>query len=338
MRLLDTYHRPVKDLRISVTDRCNFRCAYCMPFDQYEWIAKDEILTYEEIARLAGLFVQLGVDKLRLTGGEPLVRKDLETLVSQLSRLDGLKDLCLTTNGALLAEKAPALKAAGLRRLNVSLDTLDPEKFQRMTKRGDLGKVLEGLRAARSHGFHPIKINAVIERGVNDDDIIDLVEFSRSNGFAIRFIEYMDVGNANNWKSEKMVPKAEILERLRARFAVREIGREEGSAPSVDYQFLDGSGDMGVIASVTEPFCSSCTRARLTADGKLVTCLFSQVGHDLKALLRNGAADGEIVEFISAVWRNRKDRYSDERLAALHSIQGYQAKGHRKIEMITLGG
>ncbi len=336
--LRDTYNRPVKDLRISVTDRCNFRCTYCMPFDEYVWIEKKEILSFEELTRLAKLFVQLGVDKIRLTGGEPLVRRNLEHLIGQLSLLSGLKDLCLTTNGSLLAEKVPALKAAGLKRVNVSLDTLDPEKFGRMTKRGELAKVLEGLFAAKNHGLQPIKINAVIERGVNDDDILDLVEFSREHGFALRFIEYMDVGNANSWKSEKMVSKREILETINTHFPLRKLGREKGSAPSVDYQFLDGSGDIGVIASVTEPFCFSCTRARLTADGKLVTCLFSQQGYDLKALMRGGTTDEEVLEIIGAIWRQRRDRYSEERLAALHSATGYDPKEHRKIEMISLGG
>lgn len=335
---LDTYQRPLKDLRISVTDRCNFRCTYCMPLDEYDWIEKQEILTYEEIARLANIFVQLGVDKIRLTGGEPLVRRDLERLVSQLSRLPGLMDLCLTTNGSLLAEKAPALKAAGLRRVNVSLDTLNPEKFRAMTKRGDLGKVLEGLFAARHYGLQPIKINAVIERGVNDDDILDLVEFSRKNGFAIRFIEYMDVGNSNGWVSEKVVPKAEILANITSHYGLRGTGRQRDSAPAVDYQVIDGTADIGVIASVTEPFCSSCTRARLTADGKLVTCLFSARGHDLKALIRNGAGDEKVRDVISAIWRIRTDRYSDARLEAMKSAHGYEAKAHQKIEMITLGG
>jgi cyclic pyranopterin phosphate synthase len=207
-----------------------------------------------------------------------------------------------------------------------------------MNKRGDLARVLEGVSAAQSHGFTRIKINAVIERGVNDDDIIELVEFSRKRGFAIRFIEYMDVGNSNNWKSDKMVSKKEILKTIHARFPLREIGREDGSAPSVDYEFIDGGGDVGVIASVTEPFCSSCTRARLTADGKLVTCLFSETGHDLKALLRNGASDGEIKELIATIWTNRTDRYSDERLEAMNSSRGYQPAEHKKIEMIRLGG
>jgi len=309
-----------------------------MPFDEYTWINKKEILSFEEIARLTKFFVQLGVNKIRLTGGEPLVRQDLEKLIGKLSALSGLNDLSLTTNGSLLADKAPALKAAGLKRINISIDTLNSEKFKRMTKRGDLAKVLDGLFAAKSNGLHPIKINAVIERGVNDDDILELVEFSRENGFAIRFIEYMDVGNSNNWDSQKMVSKKEILETINARFPLREVGRNGGTAPSVDYQFIDGKGDIGVIASVTEPFCSSCTRARLTADGRLVTCLFSQTGHDLKTLLRDGSADEDILEVIASAWRKRRDRYSDERLEAMLSSNGYDPRQHGKIEMITLGG
>ena len=336
--LRDTYNRPVRDLRISVTDRCNFRCTYCMPLDEYEWLEKKEILSFEEITRLTNLFVHLEVEKIRLTGGEPLARRDLDKLVAKLSALPGPPDLCLTTNGSLLAEKVAALKAAGLRRINVSLDSLKPDRFRRITKRGDLAKVLEGLFAAQSHGLQPIKINAVIERGVNDDEILDLVAFAREHGFAIRFIEYMDVGNANNWKSERMVSKKEILETINARFPLRKLGRGKGSAPSVDYQFLDGSGDIGVIASVTEPFCSTCTRARLTADGKLVTCLFSQQGYDLKTRMRSGATDAELLEVISAVWLQRKDRYSEERLAALHSPVGYDPASHKKLEMISLGG
>ncbi|HEU4346065.1 MAG TPA: GTP 3',8-cyclase MoaA [Candidatus Binatia bacterium] len=335
--LNDRYTRPVKDLRISVTDRCNFRCSYCMPLDKYEWINKEEILTFEEITRLANLFVQLGVDKIRLTGGEPLVRQDLDYLVGKLSAIEGLKDLCLTTNGALLAEKIDALKRAGLRRVNISLDTLDPEKFRQMTKRGDLKRVLEGIFAAKKHGLDPIKLNAVVERGVNDEDILDLVEFARDNGFALRFIEYMDVGNSNNWTSTKLVSKKEIVAKINSRYPLRQVGREQGTAPSVDYEFVDGCGDVGVIASVTEPFCSSCTRMRLTADGKLVTCLFSQVGTDVKARLRGGASDEELVELISSVWRARTDRYSDERLDALRS-SNYDPKSHKKIEMISLGG
>jgi GTP 3',8-cyclase len=335
--LVDALNRPIKDLRISVTDRCNFRCSYCMPLDEYEWINKKEILTFEEISRLATLFVELGVEKIRLTGGEPLVRQNLDKLVAQLSSIPGLKDLCLTTNGALLAEKVSALKTAGLRRINVSVDSLDPEKFKRITKRGDLSKVLEGIFAAKDHGLDPIKLNAVIERGLNEDDVLHLVAFSRDNGFSIRFIEYMDVGNSNDWTSGKLVSKKEIIEKIHSRYPLKEVGRAGGSAPSVDYQFVDGRGDVGVIASVTEPFCSSCTRVRLTADGKIVTCLFSGVGHDFKALLRRGASDQEITDFITSIWQKRTDRYSDERLEALRS-SSYNPKSHKKIEMISLGG
>ena len=238
--LLDRYKRPIGDLRISVTDRCNFRCTYCMPLDEYEWINKKEILSFEEISRIATLFVSLGVKKIRLTGGEPLVRQDLDRLVKSLSAIDGLEDLCLTTNGALLADKIQGLKEAGLRRINVSVDSLDPDKFKRITKRGDLSRVLEGLFAARDLGLQPIKLNAVIERSVNDDDILPLVEFSREHGFGIRFIEYMDVGNSNNWSSAKLVSKKEILALINARYPLREVGRANGSAPSVDYEFADG--------------------------------------------------------------------------------------------------
>ena len=308
-----------------------------MPLDEYEWIDKREILTFEEITRLAKLFIQCGVEKIRLTGGEPLVRQDLDRLVEKLAALDGLKDLCLTTNGALLAERIGALKRAGLRRVNVSIDTLDADKFKRMTKRGDLTKVLDGIFAAKAAGLKPIKLNAVVERGVNDDDILSLVEFSREHGFAMRFIEYMDVGNANKWTSAKLVSKKEIIAKIAARYPLKEIGRDQGTAPSVDYEFVDGQGDIGVIASVTEPFCSSCTRARVTADGRIVTCLFSDVGHDVKAKLRAGATDADIADFIANIWRNRTDRYSAQRLEALNTST-YDPKSHKKIEMISLGG
>jgi GTP 3',8-cyclase len=308
-----------------------------MPLDEYEWINKKEILTFEEISRLATLFVGLGVEKIRLTGGEPLVRQNLDKLVAKLSSIDGLKDLCLTTNGALLAEKVAALKASGLKRVNISVDTLSPEKFRQMTKRGDLSKVLNGIFAAKQHGLHPIKLNAVIERGLNEDDILSLVEFSRDNGFVLRFIEYMDVGNSNDWTSGKLVSKREIIEKIHSRYPLKEVGRAGGNAPSVDYEFIDGRGDVGVIASVTEPFCSSCTRVRLTADGKIVTCLFSGIGHDVKALIRGGASDEEISQFIVSIWEKRVDRYSAERLEALRS-SNYDPKNHKKIEMISLGG
>ena len=334
---IDAHKRPLRDLRISVTDRCNFRCTYCMPLDEYDWIDKKEILTFEEITRLARLAIDFGVTKIRLTGGEPLVRHDLPVLIEKLAALKGLEDLCLTTNGALLRERIHALREAGLRRVNISIDSLDPHKFKRMTKRGDLDKVLDGIFAAKRAGLAPIKLNAVVERGVNDDDVIPLVEFAREHGFAMRFIEYMDVGNANSWTSAKLVPKKEIIETIHARYPLREVGREQGSAPSVDYEFVDGRGDIGVIASVTEPFCGSCTRLRLTADGKFVTCLFSQVGHDVKALLRTGADDDKINAFIASLWGQRTDRYSVQRLEAMNSAN-YDPKSQRKIEMISLGG
>ena len=336
--LQDAFNRPIKDLRISVTDRCNFRCTYCMPLDEYAWIDKREILTFAEIARLATLFVRLGVTKIRLTGGEPLVRRNLHTLIDRLSSISGLEDLCLTTNGSLLAEQVEDLARAGLKRVNVSLDTLDPEKFRRMTKRGNLEQVLAGLFAAKAQGLRPIKINVVVERGVNDDDIIPLAEFARKHEFHIRFIEYMDVGNANNWVTAKTVTKKEILQRIHDHLPLEKFGSNYGNAPAVDYRYEDGRGEVGVIASMTEPFCSNCTRARLTADGKLVTCLFSLRGHDLKMLLRCGATDGEISAMISKIWRGRTDRYSDQRLEAINSRSGYRAKDHPKLEMISLGG
>lgn len=336
--LSDTLRRPLRDLRISVTDRCNFRCSYCMPLDNYDWIPRKEILSYEEIIRLAELFVQLGVQKIRLTGGEPLLRRDLHRLVAGIAGLAGLHDLCLTTNGALLAKRAHELAASGLKRINVSIDSLDPMTYRRMTGRDDLAVVLDGLEVARRCGLQPIKLNAVVVRGMNDGDILSLVDFSRRNDFPIRFIEYMDAGNANRWKSDKLVPKQEILRTINDRFPLCEAGREDASAPAVEYRFADGCGDLGVIASVTEPFCTGCTRVRLTADGKLVTCLFSESGHDLKALLRGGASDAEVLEFISSIWGKREDRYSELRHAAMESEAGYQAERHTKIEMIRLGG
>jgi cyclic pyranopterin phosphate synthase len=309
-----------------------------MPDDRYTWIARDEILRFEEITRLARAFVTLGVDKIRLTGGEPLLRRDLPELVRQLCGLEGLRQITLTTNGALLAEQAAHLAAAGLTRINVSIDSLDPEKFRRITRRNDLKRVLDGVFAAREHGLSQVKINAVNERGVNDDEIVTLVDFARTHGFPLRFIEFMDVGNANHWRSERMVPKDEILAIIRTRYELVEIGRDSGSAPSFDFRFADGVGEVGVIASVTEPFCGSCTRVRLTADGHLVTCLFSEQGHDVKAMLRRGADDETIVAFVREVWSGRSDRYSEERWSALNSVDGYAASDKRKIEMIRLGG
>ncbi len=336
--LTDTLQRPAKDLRISVTDKCNFRCDYCMPHDHYQWLERQEILTFEETARLARIFISLGVESIRLTGGEPLLRRDLERLVAQLSALPGLHDLSLTTNGSLLLDKLTALAGAGLQRINVSVDSLKPERFHRLTRRPDLHRVLEGIHEAVRLGLKPVKVNAVILRGINDDEILDLVEFSRAWGAPVRFIEYMDAGNSSLWQSERLVPKQEILDRIRSRYALREIGRADGTAPSVDYECADGRGDVGVIASVSEPFCQSCTRVRLTADGKMVTCLFSDRGHDLRTPLRSGLSDWDIAELIRGIWQSRSDRFSEERLAALRSGDGYSTGARKKFEMIRLGG
>jgi cyclic pyranopterin phosphate synthase len=337
MSHLDNLQRAMRDLRISVTDRCNFRCTYCMPFDEYVWIQRQQVLSFEEIERVVRLFLDFGIQKVRLTGGEPLVRKDLHRLIRRLSAISGLSDLSLTTNGALLAEQASSLYEAGLRRINVSIDTLRSDRFRDLTKRGNLDEVLAGVFAAKKAGLAPIKLNAVVIRGTNDDEIIDLVEFARNNGFEMRFIEYMDVGNANTWSLEKTVTKREILDIIRSRFPLRELGRANGSAPAVDYEFLDGAGEIGIIGSITEPFCSSCTRVRVTADGKLVTCLFAESGFDLKALIRSGASDSDIQAQIASIWSLRSDRFSDVRWQQVLA-GGYQPRDHKKIEMITLGG
>jgi len=336
--LLDRFSRPLEDLRISVTDRCNFRCTYCMPLDEYPWIDRAEILTFEEIERVARAFASLGVTKIRLTGGEPLVRKDLPRLMAMLSAIPGIEDLAMTTNASRLVEMAQPLRDAGLRRITVSLDTLQPERFRAITQRGDLQPVLDGLFAARDAGFERTKINAVIERGVNDDEIGDLARFGRDEGFEMRFIEFMDVGNVNQWRSEKLVPKAQIVEAVSKAFPLKPSPEPRGSAPAATYDYADGRGRFGVIASVTEPFCGACTRARLTADGRLVTCLFSSDGEDLRALVREGDDDRVLVEHIREVWTRRVDRYSEQRLTALESPAGYDPESNRKLEMIRLGG
>ncbi len=336
--LVDSLNRPIRDLRISVTDRCNYRCSYCMPGEGYEWIERSEILSFEEIAALARIFVRLGAAKIRITGGEPLLRRDLERLVEQLSEIPGIRDICVTTNGSLLARLAGRLAAAGLRRVNVSLDSLDPERFRRITQNGELRHVLDGLFAARRAGLGPVKLNTVVVRGVNDDEVLDMVDFARSHGFSLRFIEYMDAGNATDWQTRKLVPQAEILARIHQKFPLIEASGAEASAPATAYEFADGAGSIGIIPSVSAPFCRGCNRARLTADGHLVTCLFSDRGHDLKGLLRGGAGEERIAGFIESVWFCRSDRYSEERFAAMNSDEGYQAAARRKIEMIRLGG
>ncbi len=332
----DTLQRPLRDLRISVTDRCNYRCNYCMPFDEYVWTERSELLSFEEIARLTAIFNSHGVNQIRLTGGEPLVRQNLPDLVERLGGLEGVKDISLTTNGSLLSSQAADLYRAGLNRLNVSLDTLRADRFREMTRRGDLNEVLNGIRTARQVGFGQIKINAVVIKGVNDDEILDLVDYSRTEGLEVRFIEYMDVGNANDWSLKRTVSKKEILEVIRSRYPLKEVGHRDGRAPSSDYEFSDGNGSVGVIGSVTEPFCSTCTRGRLTADGRLVTCLFSETGFDLKSLLRSGESDDVIAKAIRSAWGQRRDKYSDERWDALQA--GRHVQSRKKIEMITLGG
>ncbi len=338
MNVKDALNRPIRDIRISVTDRCNYRCAYCMPNEEYDWVNRDEILSFEEIACLTRIFAGLGTEKVRLTGGEPLVRKDVHELVRMLARLPGIRDVSLTTNGALLAEQMPDLSAAGLKRINISLDTLDAAKFRTITQRGELAPVLNGIVAARKAGLQSIKINCVVIRKFNDDEIIDLADFARRYSLTMRFIEYMDVGDSNEWRFDRVVPKREILEILRARFPIREIGRADGRAPAVDYKYEDGRGVVGVIGSVTEPFCGTCDRARLTADGKLVTCLFSNVGHDLKTPLRLGESDEKLSARIADIWTGRRDRFSDDRWGALKTRSGYDPKQYSKIEMIRLGG
>lgn len=308
-----------------------------MPLDEYPWIAREKILTFEEIARSAQVFAGLGVKKIRITGGEPLVRKDLPTLIEQLSSIPGIEDIALTTNASRFVGMAQPLKDAGLGRVTVSLDTLRRDRFRQITQRAELQPVLDGIVAAQGAELGPIKLNAVIERGVNDDEILDLVEFARDGGFEMRFIEFMDVGNANAWTSDKLVSKREMLEVIRSKYKlIEKPGR--GSRPSKDYTFSDGRGGVGVIASVTEPFCGACSRIRLTADGQLVTCLFSDTGSDLKNLLRSGATDDQVTEFVTGIWQQRADRYSETRLVQMNSPSGYTPQSRKKIEMISLGG
>ncbi len=309
-----------------------------MPLDRYDWIERSEILSFEEIRRVATAFATLGVRKLRVTGGEPLLRAGLEDLIRMLASISGIEDICLTTNGSLLAPRAGALRRAGLNRVTVSLDSLRPATFQRIAQRGRLESVLDGIEAAQRAGLVPLKLNAVIERGVNEAEILDLLEYGRRHGVDVRFIEYMDVGTVNQWTSEKLVPKAEILACVRSAHAFEQDGRPRGSAPAQRYRLSDGSGTFGVIASVTEPFCGACTRARLTADGRFVTCLFSAAGHDLKGPVRSGATDHDLRRQIAEIWERRTDRYSEERLAAISSGRGYSPLAVRKLEMISLGG
>jgi cyclic pyranopterin phosphate synthase len=303
--LKDSYGRVIDDLRISLTDRCNFRCVYCMPAEGLPWLPKREILTYEEILRLARVFVQLGVRTVRLTGGEPLMRQDIDVLIAGLARLDPALDLSMTSNGFFLAEKAERLARAGLKRINVSLDSLRPERFEKMVRRdGQLVfRILEGMRVARSVGLAPIKVNCVVVRGYNEDELGDFVALGRARDYQVRFIEFMPLDAQGEWSMKAVVPGAEILARIHAAYPLAPTGGN-GGEPATVYRFLDGQGSIGVIASVTEPFCDSCNRVRITADGQLRTCLFAVHEHDLKGLLRSGATDEELADFIiAAVWK-----------------------------------
>jgi GTP 3',8-cyclase len=304
-KLKDAFGRTIDDLRISLTDRCNFRCVYCMPAEGMPWLPKREILTYEEILRLARIFIGLGVHTVRLTGGEPLMRQDVDVLVGGLMRLDPDLDLSMTTNGFFLADKVDRLAQAGLKRINVSLDSLRPDRFERMVRRdGQLVfKIMDGMRRAHANGLAPIKINCVVMRGYNDDELVDFVRFGRDEAYQVRFIEYMPLDAQGAWTMDTVVPGAEILARIDDVYPiVRESGT--GTEPATVYRFADGRGSIGVIASVTEPFCDHCNRVRITAEGHLRTCLFSLSEHDLKGLLRSGATDEELADFIvAAVWK-----------------------------------
>ena len=333
MHPIDTLGRPIRDLRISVTDRCNFRCSYCMPksvFGQgYRFMDRKELLTFEELERVAQAFVALGVEKIRLTGGEPLLRREIERLVARLDAIDGL-DLTLTTNASLLARKAESLRAAGLDRVNVSLDSLDDATFRAMNDVDfPVARVLEGIEAAAAAGL-PVKVNAVVKRGVNDEGVVEMARHFRGTGHSLRFIEYMDVGATNGWRLDDVVPAEEIVERIDAVFPLEPVEAAYRGEVAQRFRYRDGVGEIGVISSVTQPFCGDCTRARISAEGKLYTCLFALRGTDLRALLRGGASDDELREAIAGVWARRTDRYSEIRTERTSELP--------RIEMSYIGG
>ena len=339
----DTLKRPLRDLRISVTDQCNFRCVYCMPKDVfgkgYEFLLRSSLLTFDEITRIARLAVTHGVEKIRLTGGEPLLRKNIEKLVEMLSVLktpDGRElDLTLTTNASLLAKKAQALKDAGLKRVTVSLDSLDDTTFKLMNDVDfPVAEVLEGIAVAHQVGLGPVKINMVVKKGLNDQDIVPMARHFKGSPFILRFIEYMDVGATNGWKMGEVIHSAEVVRRIMAEMAVEEIAPNYTGETSVRWRYQDGSGEIGVISSVTQTFCHSCTRARLSTEGKLYTCLFATDGHDLRALMRGGCSDEEISTAIAHIWRARGDRYSELRSAMTRGL----LPAVEKIEMSYIGG
>ncbi len=334
----DTLSRSLQDLRISVTDRCNFRCPYCMPAEilgeRYTFLPKSEVLTFEEITRLARIFVSLGVGKIRLTGGEPLLRQKVEALVSDLAGLDGLDDLALTTNGYLLVEKAAILREAGLRRITVSLDSLDEKAYKQLNGRDHgPGRVLQAIGEAENVGFHPIKINAVVQKGVNDRTVVDLARYFHGTGHVVRFIEFMDVGNRNRWDLSQVTPADEILDTIHAAMPLEPLPPNYPGEVATRFRYVDGGGEIGVIASVTRPFCGACTRIRISIDGKAYTCLFGTEGTDLRGPLRDGADDHELAEAIAGLWRGRADRYSE-----LRAEESSGRDGPPKIEMYRIGG
>ncbi|MBI5362812.1 MAG: GTP 3',8-cyclase MoaA [Planctomycetes bacterium] len=340
MAVLDVHQRELRNLRLSVTDRCNLRCAYCMPEEEYTWLARDQILDFEELALLVDAFVLAGVDKVRLTGGEPLVRRDLDVLVEMLARKPELRDLALTTNGILLAGLAQRLKRAGLHRVTVSLDTLHPERFLALTRRDEHAAVLAGLEAARSAGFTHTKIDSVVLRGTNEDELAALVEHGKRVDAEVRFIEYMDVGGATKWSMDRVVPRAEILERLSAEYGAITPLHEDGSAPAERFLLADGTV-FGIIASTSAPFCGRCDRSRVTADGQWFLCLYARLGIDLRGRLRAGATREELAAGIERVWTGRGDRGAEERL--VHHQRGALAPREElatnpHLEMHTRGG
>jgi cyclic pyranopterin phosphate synthase len=337
--LADTLARPLRDLRISVTDRCQFRCTYCMPREvfgrDFAFLPRDELLTFEELTRLGRIFAGLGVRKLRLTGGEPLLRRDLERLIAMLAGIDGIQDIALTTNGALLARKARTLAAAGLRRVTVSLDSLDDAAFMALNDAGfPVARVLEAIAAASDAGLAPVKVNMVVRRGQNDQSILPMAGHFRHSGHVLRFIEYMDVGTTNGWRLEEVVPAAEIVSLIGAQWPLEPVAPTYHGEVARRYRYRDGAGEVGVIASVTQPFCRGCTRARLSADGKLYSCLFAGTGHDLRGPLRGGASDQALREQVAAIWTRRTDRYSE--LRTLQTVG--KEKVTRRVEMSHIGG
>ncbi len=336
----DTLARPLRNLRLSVTDRCNLRCQYCMPEEEYVWLPREDVLTFEEMAQLVEVFADLGVDKVRLTGGEPLLRRDLDRLVRLLAGNPRLRDLAMTTNGVLLAEHAPALRAAGLHRVTVSLDTLRPERFRLLTRRDTHARVLEGIATVARLGWRGLKLDTVVMRGVNEDELIDLVEYAGGVDAEVRFIEYMDVGGATLWSMDRVVSRREMLERLTARYGTITPIVEETSAPADRFRLADGRV-FGIISSTTEPFCRACDRSRLTADGLWYLCLYATHGTDLRAALRAGASREELAELIRSTWRGRRDRGAEERLAQPDRsplIQIGELKRNPHLEMHTRGG